>query len=141
MAPFFSNLLCPGLLQGQGAVPASGSKRRTVRSPWTPHPVSSSEVRHDGKAPGVCSDNRAAGHMDLVTDLRFLVHGRQVPTVPRHSRSPRSQGTAWRLEPDSVAHYPPINHQEILLSLLLPICLEELLSVCFQRELISVLRA
>lgn len=52
-------------------------------------------------------------------------------------------GKAWRLEPNSVACYPSIIRQGILLSLVLTICLKELLSVCFQGEAISqtVLRA
>lgn len=37
-----------------------------VRSSWTPQFISSSEVRYTGRAPGVCSDNRAAGNKDLV---------------------------------------------------------------------------
>lgn len=43
----------------------------------------------------------------------------------------------------SPTRYPPIIRQGILLSLVLPICLKELLSVCFQGEPISqaVLRA
>lgn len=91
MAPFFSNLLCPGLLQGQGAVPASGSRRRMVRSPWIPHPVSSSEVRHAGRAPGVCSDNRAAGHMDLVTGSQVFSAREAGAPSAQAQQEPRSQ--------------------------------------------------
>lgn len=65
------------------------------------------------------------------------------PQCPGTAGARAHGGTARGLESNSVARYPPIIRQATLLSLVLPICLEELLSICFQGEAISltVLRA
>lgn len=120
-----------------------------THSPQTPCPISSSGMRrcwgdpNSTMAPSCQQQGqgcRAGCACRPQDSLRFLVGRRSVSpqcpglgTAEAHAHG----GRAWRLERRTVPCYPLIIRQGVLLSLALPFCLKELISVCSQGESLS----